>query len=382
MTTDCRIQNPDDAWMQLALDLAKESVFRTSPNPRVGCVLVGTDGVVIGKGSTQAAGQAHAEVMALQDAKTRGFSTKGATAYVTLEPCSHHGKTGPCCEALISAGIGRVVASMQDPNPLVGGNGFARLRNAGIEVCVGPGAHDSRELNLGFLSRILRRRPWVRLKIAASADGMTALHNGESQWITAPESRLDGHYWRARACAVLTGIGTILQDDPQLNVRGIDTARQPKLVIADSTLQTPLDGALWQEARQIWIYGAHAPQSQIDALKQRGASVNLLTHESGISTSQINRVNLPALIQDLAEREINELHVEAGYTLSGALLEAGLVDELLIYTAPKLLGPGKNMFAMAERTSLSQSIQMQFTDVRLLGQDLRLLARIEGSDQF
>ena len=227
-----------------ALGLATQALFLSNPNPRVGCVITSPTGEIVGQGSTQRAGGPHAEIMALRDALARGQDLQGATAYVTLEPCSHHGRTGPCCDALIAAGITRVVASLADPNPLVSGQGFARLRAAGIEVSVGEGAQESFELNIGFFSRMVRKTPWVRMKMAASLDGTTALPNGESQWITSSGARADGHAWRARACAVLTGIGTVLEDNPRLDVRDVATPRQPHVVVVDSLLQTPPDARL------------------------------------------------------------------------------------------------------------------------------------------
>ena len=235
--------------MNQALGLAAQALFLSNPNPRVGCVLVAPDGRVIGQGSTQQAGGPHAEIMALRDAAAAGQDVRGATAYVTLEPCAHQGRTGPCCDALVAAGIAKVVASIADPNPLVAGQGFARLRTAGIKVEVGPGSAESRELNIGFFSRMIRGTPWVRLKSAASLDGTTALLNGASQWITSPAARADGHAWRARACAVLTGIGTVLDDNPRLDVREVPTPRQPHVVVVDSQLQTPLDAQLFIAGR-------------------------------------------------------------------------------------------------------------------------------------
>ncbi|RYF47914.1 MAG: bifunctional diaminohydroxyphosphoribosylaminopyrimidine deaminase/5-amino-6-(5-phosphoribosylamino)uracil reductase RibD, partial [Comamonadaceae bacterium] len=229
-----------------ALALATRACGRTEPNPRVGCVIMSPDGRLLGQGHTQQAGRHHAEVMALSDAAARSYSVLGATAYVTLEPCSHHGRTGPCCDALIAAGIKKVVASIADPNPLVSGQGFARLRAAGVEVEVGPGAAESRELNIGFFSRMIRKTPWVRLKVAASLDGKTGLHNGVSQWITSEAARTDGHAWRARAGAVLTGVGTVLEDNPRLDVRLVETPRQPHLVVVDSQLQTPPDAHIFR----------------------------------------------------------------------------------------------------------------------------------------
>jgi diaminohydroxyphosphoribosylaminopyrimidine deaminase/5-amino-6-(5-phosphoribosylamino)uracil reductase len=375
MNTTDHTQHQDVLRMKQALGLARNALWITSPNPRVGCVLVGASGEIIGIGSTQAAGQAHAEVMALKDAAIKGKSAQGATAYVTLEPCAHQGRTGPCCDALISAGVARVVASLQDPNPLVGGQGFERLKAAGVEVNVGLGAEESRELNLGFLSRLIRKRPWVRMKIAASLDGATALRNGQSQWITGPEARADGHLWRARACAVMTGSGTVLADNPVLNVRGVATPRQPHLVLIDSSLRTPLNAALWSEERKVFVYGANDVDGRQHALTKHSAVVKLL---QGAPC----KVDLAAVMHELAMQEINELHVEAGYTLSGALLDAGLVDELLVYMAPKLLGSGKGMALLQEKLALSEALQLHFRDVQLVGEDVRLLARVAGSDAF
>ncbi|RYY80227.1 MAG: bifunctional diaminohydroxyphosphoribosylaminopyrimidine deaminase/5-amino-6-(5-phosphoribosylamino)uracil reductase RibD, partial [Comamonadaceae bacterium] len=242
-----------------ALALARRAIGVSDPNPRVGCVIVSTDGShVLGAGHTQPAGQAHAEIMALRDAAAQGHDVRGATAYVTLEPCAHQGRTGPCCDALVAAGIGRVVASLQDPNPLVGGQGFARLRAAGVAVEVGPGADAAHALNVGFFHRMVHGRPWVRMKVAASLDGQTALENGRSQWITAEPARADGHAWRARAGAVLTGIGTVLDDDPRLDVRLVPVARQPLLVVVDSRLQTPPNAALFLPGRQVLVAAAVA----------------------------------------------------------------------------------------------------------------------------
>ena len=365
---------PDDL-MHLALQLSQEALLVTSPNPRVGCVLIGSDGMLVGQGHTQKAGSPHAEVMALRDAAAQGHSTQGATAYVTLEPCSHQGRTGPCCDALIAAGIKKVVASIADPNPLVLGQGFARLRAAGIEVEVGPGASESRELNIGFFSRMIRRTPWVRMKMAASLDGTTALANGQSQWITGPEARADGHAWRARACAMLTGIGTVLEDNPRLDVRLVDTPRQPHLVVVDSRLQMPLDAHLFIAGRALYIYAAIENDLKKSALQAQGATVIYLPDGNG-------KVDLAAMMKDLGTREINELHVEAGSKLNGSLIRAGLVDELLLYLAPKLLGPGQGMAAFGPLQSLADAVTLQFQSVDRVGADLRILARVAGHDQF
>lgn len=364
-------------YMQQALALARRSVGVSEPNPRVGCVLVATDGQkVLGTGFTQPAGQAHAEIMALRDAAAQGHDVRGATAYVTLEPCAHHGRTGPCCDALAAAGIARVVAAVQDPNPRVAGQGLARLRAAGIAAEVGPGGEESRALNIGFFSRMQRKRPWVRMKIAASLDGQTALENGHSQWITSPEARADGHGWRARATAVLTGIGTVLQDDPRLDVRLAATAVQPRLAVVDSRWQTPLDAALFAPQRPVTIYGALEEDAPRRALERRGATVVTLPGPG-------HKVDLAAMLADLSARhEVNELHVEAGFKLNGSLLREGLVDEFLVYLAPKLLGAGQGMVHIGPLQHLAEGVELDFGPVERVGADLRLSATVRGRDRF
>jgi diaminohydroxyphosphoribosylaminopyrimidine deaminase/5-amino-6-(5-phosphoribosylamino)uracil reductase len=364
-----------------ALRLAESAATLTSPNPRVGCVLVGADGSVIGQGHTQAAGGPHAEVMALRHAQEQGHSTQGATAYVTLEPCAHQGRTGPCCDALIAASIARVVASVQDPNPLVAGLGFARLRAAGVQVEVGADAQQARALNIGFFSRMLRRTPWVRLKTAASVDGVTALPNGQSQWITGEAARADGHAWRARACAVLTGIGTVLQDQPRLDVRGIETPRQPALVIVDSDLQTPPDARLFAPQRPVLIYAATQHAARQAALERSGATVVYLPGAAA-SEAASPKVDLAAMLRDLALREMNEIHVEAGHKLNGSLLRAGLVDELLVYLAPLWLGTGAGMSNWGPLTQLADGLALEFQSAQMVGADLRVLARVAGRGVF
>jgi diaminohydroxyphosphoribosylaminopyrimidine deaminase/5-amino-6-(5-phosphoribosylamino)uracil reductase len=361
--------------IERALELAAQARLLAPPNPAVGCVLVDAQGQVIGEGHTQATGQAHGEIMALRDAAARGYSVRGATAYVTLEPCAHHGRTGPCCEALIEAGVAKVVASLTDPNPLVAGRGLDRLRAAGVQVEVGPGAQHARELNIGFFSRMRRGRPWLRLKVAASIDGTTALGDGQSQWITSPAARADGHAWRARACAVLTGIGTVLADDPTLNVRELSTPRQPVRVIVDSHLQTPLKARILHGGGPVWIYTAVRDGSREAELSALGAHITCLPDAQG-------KVDLAAMVQDLARREINEVHVEAGSKLNGSLMRAGLIDELLIYLAPMLLGPGQGLLALPALSQLSDGIALQFTDCQRIGPDLRVMARRVGSEAF
>jgi diaminohydroxyphosphoribosylaminopyrimidine deaminase/5-amino-6-(5-phosphoribosylamino)uracil reductase len=368
-------ENPPSALIQQALAQAALSLRVSAPNPRVGCVICDEAGRVLGQGHTQKAGGPHAEIMALSDAAAQGHSVKGATAYVTLEPCSHQGRTGPCCEALAAAGIRKVVASLTDPNPLVAGQGFAKLRAAGVEVEIGPGAAESRELNIGFFSRMIRKTPWVRMKIAASIDGQTALENGASQWITGEAARTDGHAWRARASAVLTGIGTVLEDNPRLDVRLVETPRQPHLVVVDSRLETPLDAKLFIEGRLLLIYCAVADAKRQAALESLGATV---IQCPGRAAGTENKVNLAAMLKDLAAREINELHVEAGHKLNGSLLREGLVDEFLLYMAPKLIGAGRGMVNIEPLSELSQAVSLEFKSTDMLGPDLRILARIPG----
>ena len=362
-------------YMTQALALAHQSLTLSAPNPHVGCVIADADGQLLGQGHTQRAGAAHAEIMALRDAQEQGHSVQGATAYVTLEPCSHQGRTGPCCDALITAGIMKVVASIADPNPRVAGQGFARLRAAGIAVEVGQGAHASRELNIGFFSRMIRQRPWVRLKVAASLDGKTALNNGASQWITGEAARADGHAWRARACAVLTGIGTVLHDNPQLDVRLVATERQPHLVVLDSTLRTPLDAKLFQTKRKLLVYTASGDEGKVAALQERGAQIIVLPDGNG-------KVDLAALLHDLARCEINDLHVEAGQQLNGALIGANLVDEFIVYLAPKLIGQGAEMARFGPLDELSAATKLEFKSIEKIGADLRILARVTGHDAF
>jgi diaminohydroxyphosphoribosylaminopyrimidine deaminase/5-amino-6-(5-phosphoribosylamino)uracil reductase len=361
--------------MQLALQAAREAQRVAPPNPAVGCVIVAPDGAVIGVGHTQRTGGPHAEIMALRDAQAHGRSVEGATVYVTLEPCAHHGRTGPCCDALAAARVGKVVASLADPNPLVAGQGFERLRAAGIAVEVGAGEHEARELNIGFFSRMLRKTPWVRMKVAASLDGKTALENGVSQWITSHAARTDGHAWRARAGAVLTGVGTVLEDDPRLDVREVETPRQPPLVIVDSHLQTPPDARLFDTERPVWIYAASPNTEKAAPLQARGVDVRYLPNPQG-------KVDLGALLRDLAEREVNELHVEAGHKLNGSLLREDQVDELLVYLAPKLIGAGMDMASQIHGQgplqTLSQAVELEFHSIESIGSDLRILARLAG----
>jgi diaminohydroxyphosphoribosylaminopyrimidine deaminase/5-amino-6-(5-phosphoribosylamino)uracil reductase len=325
------------------------------------------NGQLIGAGHTQPAGQAHAEVQALRDAAARGNDVRGATVYVTLEPCSHHGRTPPCADALVQAGVARVVAATSDPNPLVAGQGLARLRAAGIDVACGLLEDEARELNIGFMSRMQRGKPWVRMKAAASLDGKTALHNGRSQWITSAAARDDGHYWRARACAVLTGIGTVNEDDPQLTVRAVETPRQPRRIVIDSRLDIDPHARIL-EGGGTWIVAARPNPEKEARLRERGAEILLLPNANG-------KVDLPALMQELGRRQINELHVEAGFKLNGSLIREACVDELLLYFAPNLLGDARGLFDLPALDDLNGRRALSFHEVKQIGADLRILAR-------
>lgn len=374
----------DVQYIEDAAAVAANALHISNPNPRVGCVITAPDGQVLGAGHTQRAGGPHAEVMALRDAQSRGLSVEGATAYVTLEPCSHHGRTPPCCDALIAAGIAKVVVASGDPNPQVAGRGLDRLRAAGIDVVLLPPhseeAQAVRELNIGFFSRMIRHTPWVRMKMAASLDGTSALNNGASQWITGEAARTDGHAWRARACAVLTGIGTVLEDNPMLDVRLVDTPRQPHLVIVDSRLETPLTARLFTAPanglpRQIWIYCAVEDAERTAALQTLGAQVTCLPGPGG-------KVDLAAMLLDLGRREVNELHLEAGHKLNGSFLRERLVDECLVYQAPRLLGQGAGLSSLGPLERLQDGLDLTFHSVDRVGEDLRIVARVKGRDAF
>lgn len=353
--------------MRAALAQAQKSLYTTTPNPRVGCVIV-RDGDVIAAGHTQPAGFAHAEAHALHHAAESGIDVRGATAYVTLEPCSHHGRTPPCADALVAAGLARVVVAIEDPNPLVGGQGIARLRAAGIDVDVGVLAEQAREMNIGFLYRMQHGRPWVRMKIAASLDGGTALQNGQSQWITSSQARDDGHAWRAQACAILTGIGTVQQDDPQLNVRALDTPRQPRRIVIDSRLEISPQAKVLQGGGS-WIFAAVDDAGRAARLRADGHEVIVRPDDSG-------KVDLAELMRELGRRQLNELHVEAGFKLNGSLLKAGVVDELLMYVAPCLLGPAQGIARLPVLEQLADRLPLRFHEVRQIGPDLRILARL------
>ncbi len=356
----------DHDFMQRALELAALGLATATPNPRVGCVLV-RDGAVVGEGWHRRAGEPHAEVVALAQA---GARARGATAYVTLEPCSHHGRTPPCVDALLKAGVARVVAAMEDPNPAVNGLGLERLRAGGVDVRCGLLEQEARELNIGFVSRMVRGRPWVRLKAAASLDGRTALPDGSSQWITGEAARADGHAWRARACALLTGIGTVRRDDPRLTVRHVSCSRQPLRVLVDSRLQVDPGAHVLDGGSTLVACAVDAPQraGKTSALRELGCEVITLAGGAG-------RVDLAELLRELARRGVNELHVEAGYVLNGALLRAGLVDELLLYVAPTLLGNAIGLAELAPPPTLDARLAFAWRSVDRVGDDLRLVAR-------
>ena len=364
----------DQQFMSEALAEAQKALYLANPNPRVGCVIV-KDGHIIGRGFTQRAGSPHAEIQALADAKSQGNDPRGSTIYVTLEPCSHFGRTPPCIDALIAVQPARVIAAMSDPNPLVSGEGLKKLTAAGIKVSCGLLESDAQLLNRGFISRMTRGLPWVRMKIAASLDGKTALPDGRSQWITGPLARADGHHWRAQACAIITGIGTVKEDDPSLNVRDVETQRQPWRIIIDSKLETPLNAKVLGNRntpndRGVIIVCANlTDQSQQEkAIVFRGQGIEVIAMEN-----ELGKVDLPRLFAYLAkEREMNEIHIEAGFKLNGSMLKEGCVDELLLYYAPFFMGEGIGMANTSALTSLDTQKDWQIIDQSLFGSDLRL----------
>lgn len=361
----------DHQWMSEALAQAQKALYLSNPNPRVGCVIV-RDGKLIGSGFTQAVGKAHAEVQALASAKTLGNDVAGSTIYVTLEPCSHTGRTPPCVDALIAAKPAKVIVAMSDPNPLVAGKGLEKLRAAGIEVQCGLLESEAQALNRGFISRMTRGLPWVRMKIAASLDGKTALPDGQSQWITGPLARADGHHWRAQACAILTGVGTVKEDDPSLNVRDVDTQRQPVRIIIDSKLETPPAAKILQSPDQSGVIivcaSLNSPEMQAKAKSFEGRGIEVIAMENAFG-----KVDLPALFSYLAkEREMNEIHIESGFKLNGSLHREDCVDELLLYYAPFLMGEGIGMANVDFMNSLNNRQNWQIIDQALFGPDLRL----------
>ena len=358
----------DHEYMNLALRLAEQGLYTTTPNPRVGCVLV-NNGQIIGQGAHLKAGEPHAEIMAIRDAAAKFPNLiQGADAYVTLEPCSHFGKTPPCADALIKAGVKRLVAAMHDPNPQVAGNGLARLAAAGIKTEHGLMESQAQELNAGFISRMTKNRPYVRVKIAASLDGKTALANGESKWITGETARQDVQHWRARSCAILTGIGTVLADDPQMNVRHIPNARQPLRVVVDSQLRISPTAKILAGSNTLIAFVSD-PNNKVEALIEAGAAL-LNIH------SDNDKVCLKQLLNHLAERGINEVMVEAGQTLNGALLALDLVDAFIFYYAPTLLGSAaRSMLSIPSLQCMDDRTELSLIDVRQFGQDIRVIAK-------
>lgn len=361
----------DHVFMSQALAQAPKSLYLSNPNPRVGCVIV-KEGQIIGRGYTQMVGGPHAEIMALADAASNGDDVRGSTIYVTLEPCNHTGKTPPCVDAIIAAKPAVVIVAMSDPNPLVAGQGLERLKAAGIEVHCGLLESQASQLNPGFISRMTRGLPWVRMKIAASLDGKTALSNGQSQWITGPLARADGHRWRAQACAILTGVGTVKEDDPTLNVRDVATERQPWKIIVDSRLETPIHAKVLQHVDQSGVIlvcaslETIAAQVKAKAFQELGVQVIAMANPSG-------KVDLPKLFSYLAqERQMNEIHIEAGFKLNGSLLREDCVDELLLYYAPFFMGEGIGMANVSALTQLGLCHDWQMIDQTLFGSDLRM----------
>ncbi|MDD5271281.1 MAG: bifunctional diaminohydroxyphosphoribosylaminopyrimidine deaminase/5-amino-6-(5-phosphoribosylamino)uracil reductase RibD [Methylovulum sp.] len=362
-----QIARDDAVYMARALQLAANGRYTTDPNPRVGCVLV-RDGTVIGEGWHQHAGFAHAEVAALKTVA----DAQGATAYVTLEPCSHFGRTPPCCDALIKAGVRRVVAAMADPNPLVSGRGLERLKAAGCEVSVGVLEAQAQALNRGFIKRMNGRGPWVRSKLAMSLDGRTACASGESQWITSPQARADVHRLRAESSAIVTGINTVLADDPALTARVDFPVLQPLRVILDSHLQTPPHAQMATLPGRSLILTCSDDVAKQQRLQQEGFEVQRLPDKNG-------RLDLPEVMRFLGEQQINEVLVEAGAVLNGALLAENLVDEIIVYMAPSILGDqGRGLFHLPQVLAMADKKELQLLDVRQVGGDLRLtLAPIE-----
>lgn len=365
--------------MRQALAMAQSVLYLPTPNPRVGCVVV-RGSAVLGRGATQPVGGPHAEVMALRDLAHAGETAQGATVYVTLEPCCHHGRTPPCVDALIKAKPSRVVFAHFDPNPSVAGRGMQALREAGIEVTVGVCADEALEINPGFISRMTRGVPYVWMKVAASLDGRTALHNRQSQWITGPEARADGHHWRARSCTVLTGIGTVRSDNPQLTVRHVDTPRQPKRAVIDPGFSIEESARVLQGGGTTIFIATHDSDKATRLADQNNEVVYMpelkMVASTSLSSSSRPRVDLPGVMQWLAEHGNNEIHVEAGSGMNGALLQAGCVDELIVYTAPMLMGEGMGVARFPGLNKLSQAPRFDFIDVTRFGADVRLRARV------
>ncbi len=356
----------DHEYMARALRLAERGLYTTDPNPRVGCVIV-AGGRIVGEGWHERAGEPHAEVHALRAA---GAAARGATAYVTLEPCAHHGRTAPCTEALVTAGVARVVAALPDPNPSVAGGGMPQLAAAGIETATGLLAAPAEALNAGFLRRVRGGRPWLRVKLAASLDGRTAMASGESRWITGAAARTGVHRWRARSSAVLTGIGTVPADDPRLTARGLDApVLQPRRYVVDPDLRLPATAALVKDGGEVTVYCCRPERERERQRQLEAAGVMVRT----VAMDEAGRVDLPAMLADMRADELNEILVEAGPTLAGALLEAGVVDELLLYQALHLLGDrGRPLVFLREMERMAERRRLRLVDVRRVGEDLRL----------
>lgn len=354
----------DYIFMAQAMQLAKKGLYTTHPNPRVGCVIV-NNGQVVGSGYHIKAGGPHAEVHALQMA---GDKAKGATVYVTLEPCCHHGRTPPCTDALIKAGVARVIAAMQDPNPLVAGDGLLQLTNHDIETEVGLLEQQAQDLNPGYIHRMRLQRPYVRCKLAMSLDGRTAMANGESKWITDEAARMDVQRLRAQSSAIVTGAGTVLADDPSMSVRLDGVERQPLRVIIDSNLSTPASAKILQQPGRTVILTCSDDEDAIQELTSASTKVIVVEKSKG-------RVNLPAVLDYLTKQNVNEVLLETGATLSGAMLQAGLVDELVIYMAPVLMGDSaRGLFKLPGLDQMADRIELKIKDVRQVGADLRIQA--------
>ena len=360
----------DEKYMRRALELAALAMNHATPNPRVGCVIV-RDGHVLAEGFTQRPGEAHAEAHAIKQSRTKNIDLRGATAYVTLEPCNHFGRTPPCSEALIETGVTRVIAAMQDPNPIVGGHGFQRMRDAGLEVRVGLLEQEAHEINIGFFKRMILGLPWVRAKVAASIDGRTGLADGQSKWITSAAAREDGHAWRARACAIATGSGTVRHDNPQLLVRGVDTVlplRQPLRIVFDHIGNLDPNAKVLDGGALVVCADTVPPNLP--------SSVEAVQFPDGRG-----KIDLPRALADIGSRGVNELHLEAGARLMGPMIQAGLVDELLVYLAPKILGrDAREMFSLPEPLKLAEALQFEFHDVTRVGEDVRLILRKARND--
>lgn len=362
-----KIKNDEQA-MNLALQQARYSMFISTPNPRVGCIIV-KNAQIIGAGYTQPIGGNHAELEALQDAKIRDKNVRNSTVYVTLEPCDHFGSTPPCTNALVQAGVNKVVIAIIDPNPLVAGQGLQKLQAAGIVVVCGILKKQAYELNIGFFRRMKYGIPWIRMKSAASLDGKTMLYNGKSKWITGQEARNDGHFWRARACGIVTGIGTIKNDDPQLNVRAVSTNRQPQRIVIDSKLSL-LPTAKILNGGGTWIFTASEDRTKTSILQDQGAEIIFLPNMH-------HQVNLLHMIKELGKRQLNEIHIEAGIKLNTSLMQEKCVNELLLYLAPSLLGEGFGMFTLPKLNNLCDKWMLYFHHIQKIGEDLRILARFK-----